>query len=237
MLRIIFFPFIFLYSLNSFCQLNDCEEIFDLYNVDSALYANLYSPSYCEGVIESYNKSIPTYLIPESNICTYWALEKNGIKIVENDLDIAPLEFHEQTTGFNFTTKLRVKNDLNLDFDSLCKIDTSWIELEDYEFAKLLIECFDFTKNDSGKTIMYLNKDKVTKSSFKTMNGTEFTIKRTKERFQYVDLIAGIELTEVDLQNGIIYLEFHFENYTNPNNVCLLRYTGYSVPIRVEYAP
>lgn len=217
--------------------MNDCEEIFDLYNVDSTLYSKLYSPSYCDGVIESYNKSIPTYLIPESSICAYWAIEKNGIKIIENDLDIAPMEFHEQTAGFNFTTKLRVKNDLNLDFDSLLTIDTSWIELEDYKFAMLLIECFDFTRNDSGKTIMYLKEGKVTKTSFKTLIGTEFTNKRSKEQFQYEELIEGIEISEVDLQSGMVYLEFHFENYSNPNNVCLLRYTGYTVPIKVKNAP
>jgi len=217
--------------------MNDCEDIFDFYNVDSALYTNLNSPSYCEGVIESYNKSIPTFLIPESSICTYWAIEKNGIKIVENDLDIAPLEFHERTSGFNYTTILRVKNDYKLDFDSLQTVDSTWIELDDFEFAAMLMDCFDFVKNEAGRTSVFLNEAKVLKTDFDNLRGTEFTNKRTKERFTYEVMTAGIELSEVDLENGIVYLEFHFENYRNPNNVCLLRYTGYTVPIKVKKAP
>ncbi len=237
MLRIIFFQFTFIFASGCFCQLNDCEEIFDLYHVDSNEYSVLYSPSYCEGVIESYNKSIPTYLMPESNICAYWALEKNGIRVIEGDLDIAFTELHEKTAGFNFATKLRVENDLKLDVDSLLTVDTSWIELKDYEFGKLLIEGFDFIKNDAGKTVMYLNEPNISTTSLKTLKGTEFTNKRSNVGFQYEELIAGIELSEADLQSGIVYLEFHFDHYTNPNNVCLQRYTGYTVPIKVKNTP
>lgn len=237
MLKIIFFQFTFIFASGCFCQLNDCEEIFDLYKVDSNEYSVLYSPSYCEGVIESYNKPIPTYLMPESNICAYWALEKNGIRIIENDLDIAFTELHKKTAGFNFATKLRVKNDLKLDVDSLLTVDTSWIELKDDEFGMLLIESFDFIKNDSGKNVMYLNELNFSTTTLKTLNGTEFTNKRSNVRFQYEELIAGIELSEADLQRGIVYLEFHFDNYTNPNNVCLRRYTGYTVPIKVKNIP
>lgn len=237
MLKIIFFQCTFIVASGCFCQLNDCDEIFDLYHVDSNQYSVLYSPSYCEGVIESYNKPIPTYLMPESNICAYWALEKNGIRVIENDLDLAFKELDEKTAGFNFATKLRVKNDLNLDVDSLLTADTSWIELQDYEFGMILLEGFDFIKNDSGKTVMYLNELNISTTSLKTLKGTEFTNKRSNVRFQYEELIAGIELSEADLQSGIVYLEFHFDNYTNPNNVCLRRYTGYTVPIKVKNTP
>ena len=175
--------------------------------------------------------------MPESNICAYWALEKNGIRIIDNDLDLAVTELHEKTAGFNFATKLRVKNDLKLDVDSLLTVDTSWIELKDDEFGMILLEGFDFIKNDSGKTLMYLNELNISTTSLKTLNGTEFTNKRSNVRFQYEELIAGIELSEADLQRGIVYLEFHFDHYTNPNNVCLRRYTGYTVPIKVKNIP
>ncbi len=177
------------------------------------------------------------YLIPESSICSYWALEKSGIKIIENDLDIAPVSSHEWTAGFNLTTELRVKNDLNLDFDSLRIIDSSWVELKDHEFTVSLKECFDFFKNDSNQVVMYLDKSKVRKTPFQTLIGTEFINKRSEVIIKYEELINGIKLSKDELESGVVYLEFYFENYKNPNNICLLRYTKYIFPITVKNAP
>ena len=232
MLKIIFFQVILLMPIANYSQSIDCHEILESFDSTYNLLSFPVTDEFCEGIVDSYNKSQQSYFMPESDICKYWALEKNGIRIVENDLDLATPEAIEYTRGFNLCTELRTERELNVNFDSIRVVDSSWTELNEIEFAVHFTNCFEYLKNDSGQIMLAINELKSEETIFQNLEGITFTNKLTETQYSYEQMLSGMIVDECELRQKCVYLELNLENYSNPNNICLLKYGKYLIPLR-----
>lgn len=156
--------------------------------------------------------------------CQYYAYERYGVYLEMTGDIILDNSIFDRNKGFNSVMKKRIQDSIPQWSDSVGVVNDKWIEF-DQKLIPEFLGLFDFEVLSDTTALITLILDRINKSLFVSLDGLEITDPRTKQLYDFEDLIDGAVFGVKGAKSYRGYMILNFENCPNPNYICTGRLT------------
>ena len=156
--------------------------------------------------------------------CEYYAYERYGVYLEVTGDIIYDNSILDRNKGFNSVMTKRIQDSIPQWSDSIGVVNDKWIEF-DHQIMLKFIKLFDYEILSDSTALVTLIPDRIEKSLFTNIDGIEISDARTKQLYNYKDLVNGAIFKVKGTNSYRGYMKLNFENCPNPNYICTGRLT------------
>ena len=161
--------------------------------------------------------------------CEFHSFSNYGVQLILTG-DIVLPEQEEENAGFNSIMIPRIKDSLGSTYELLGKMDSSWHDLNEQDFAFAIASTFEFEVLSDSTVKFVLNPELVSTSIFGSFEGIKFS-DHNQNWVSCDSLYVGV--TFLRNKSDYVYIIVVFTNYTNENNICQA-FGKFVVPVKIE---